>query len=195
MKAPSLSAVREALAAHAPGITIRKDDCGEYRVTFTQEAIAAAFPGMTRAERIEKAEALASYDSDICGAYETGKAMFRVGLVPATATPEETAAREAAADMGFATETVSESPVVIGTRETVRLNLRRQVEGMAEIANRENPATVAVRTIDATPTWAGILPMLRAAVENGTAEGRRIAWEELARMAEAADKWNASAKA
>lgn len=195
MKAPSLSAVREALAAHAPGITIRKDESGEYRVTFTQEAIAAAFPGMTRAERIEKAESLASYDSDICAAYETGKAMFRVGLVPATATPEETAAREAAADMGFATEMVSESPVVIGTRETVRLNLRRQAEGMAEIANRENPATVAVRTIDATPTWAGVLPMLRAAIENGTAEGRRIAWEELARMAEAADKWNASAKA
>lgn len=85
MKAPSLSAVREALAAHAPGITIRKEDCGEYRVTFTQEAIAAAFPDMTRAERIEKAESLASYDSDICGAYETGKAMFRTGLNPATA--------------------------------------------------------------------------------------------------------------
>lgn len=95
MKAPSLSAVREALAAHAPGITIRKDDCGEYRVTFTQEAIAAAFPGMTRAERIEKAEALASYDSDICGAYETGKAMFRTGLNPATAENEAPAASEA----------------------------------------------------------------------------------------------------
>lgn len=95
MKAPSLSAVREALAAHAPGITIRKQDCGEYRVTFTQEAIAAAFPGMTRAERIEKAESLASYDSDICGAYETGKAMFRTGLNPATAENEAPAANEA----------------------------------------------------------------------------------------------------
>lgn len=92
MKAPSLSAVREALAAHAPGITIRKEDCGEYRVTFTQEAIAAAFPDMTRAERIEKAESLASYDSDICGAYETGKAMFRTGLNPATAENEAPAA-------------------------------------------------------------------------------------------------------
>lgn len=163
----TLSAAKAALAERAPGITLRKAEGGDFRVTFTLDAIAAAFPAMTRAELIEKAESLASYDSDICAAYETGKAMFRVGLVPATATPEETAAREAAADMGFATETVSESPVVIGK----------------------------VRTIDATPTWAGILPMLRAAVENGTAEGRRIAWEELARMAEAADKWNASAKA
>lgn len=88
MKAPSLSAVRETLRETAPGITIRKEDCGEYRVTFTQEAIAAAFPAMTRAERIEKAEALASYDSDICAAYETGKAMFRTGLNPATVEPE-----------------------------------------------------------------------------------------------------------
>lgn len=198
MKAPSLSAVREALAAHAPGITIRKEDCGEYRVTFTQEAIAAAFPGMTRAERIEKAESLASYDSDICAAYETGKAMFRTGLNPATVEPTEAAAREAADEMGFGVETVSASPVMIGTAETVRLNLRRQRDAMAEIADAENPATAAlktVRTIDATPTWAAVLPLLRAAIENGTAEGRRIAWEELARMAEAADKWNASAKA
>lgn len=98
MKAPSLSAVRETLRETAPGITIRKEDCGEYRVTFTQEAIAAAFPAMTRAERIEKAEALASYDSDICAAYETGKAMFRTGLNPATAENEAPAATEAKAD-------------------------------------------------------------------------------------------------
>lgn len=136
----SLKAAREMLAAHAPGITIRKADCGEYRVTFTQAAIAAAFPEMTRAELIEKAEALACYESDIAEAYESGKAMYRVGLArPAEAAP--------------------------------------------------------VRAIDATPTWAAILPMLRLAIENGTADGRAIAWEELARMARAADKWNAAAKA
>lgn len=96
MKAPSLSAVRETLRETAPGITIRKEDCGEYRVTFTQEAIAAAFPTMTRAERIEKAEALASYDSDICAAYETGKAMFRTGLNPAKAEGRESMWKEIA---------------------------------------------------------------------------------------------------
>ena len=136
----SLKAAREMLAARAPGITIRKAEGGEYRVTFTQAALAAAFPEMTRAELIEKAEALACYESDIAEAYESGKAMFRVGLArPAEAAP--------------------------------------------------------VRTIDATPTWAGILPMLRLAIENGTAEGRAIAWEEIARMARAADKWNAATKA
>lgn len=143
----SLKSAREMLAAHAPGVTIRKETGGEYRVTFSQAALAAAFPEMSRAELIEKAEALACYESDIAEAYESGKAMFRVGLKP-------------------------------------------------EAAPVSRPAEAApVRTIDATPTWAAILPMLRHAAENGTAEGRAIVWEELARMARAADKWNAAAKA
>jgi len=44
-----------------------------------------------------------------------------------------------------------------------------------------------------TPTWRGVLPMLIAAVERGTAEGRRLALEELGRMADAADAFNARA--
>lgn len=93
-------------------------------------------------------------------------------------------------------ETAPEAPEAAPS--PVRLNLARQRDDMAAIADAENPATVAVkaiRTIDCTPTWRAILPMLRAAVENGTPEGRRIAWEELARMADAADLWNASNKA
>ena len=169
MKAPSLSAVRETLRETAPGITIRKEDCGEYRVTFTQEAIAAAFPGMTRAERIEKAESLASYDSDICGAYETGKAMFRTGLNPAIVSPEEKAAREAADDMGFAAETVSkESPVAIGKAETVEY-------------------------IDMTPTWAAMAGTFRLVIENGKAEGRESMWQEIGRGLALADERNAMA--
>ena len=57
-------------------------------------------------------------------------------------------------------------------------------------APAEEPAPVdpaAVRYIDATPTWAAILPALLAAVTDGTAEGQRIARAELARMARAAD--------
>lgn len=48
-------------------------------------------------------------------------------------------------------------------------------------------------TIDLTPTWAGLLPALLAAVSDGTAEGRQIAMEELKRMAGAADRWNENA--
>lgn len=151
MKAPSLSAVREALAAHAPGITIRKEDCGEYRVTFTQEAIAAAFPGMTRAERIEKAESLASYDSDICGAYETGKAMFRTGLNPSPATAEAKA---------------DEAPAA---RE-------------ADKPGREY--------IDMTPTWAAMGGTFRMLIENGNAEGRRTAWDQIGKALALADERN-----
>lgn len=51
-----------------------------------------------------------------------------------------------------------------------------------------------VGTIDMTPTWEGLLPGLLLAIENGTAEGRRIAREELARMAQVADLYVASRK-
>lgn len=44
--------------------------------------------------------------------------------------------------------------------------------------------------IDLTPTWAGLLPSLLHVHANGTPKGARIAAEELARMADAADKWN-----
>lgn len=50
------------------------------------------------------------------------------------------------------------------------------------------------RTIDMTPTWKSLLPIFRAVMEDGTESGKKIAWEELARMAEAADRWNAYAK-
>lgn len=77
----------------------------------------------------------------------------------------------------------------------VRLNLRRQAEGMAEIAKAEQRGAIAetVSTIDMTPTWAGILPALRALIENSNAEGRRTAWAELERMAALADERNAMA--
>ena len=43
-------------------------------------------------------------------------------------------------------------------------------------------------TIDMTPTWAGLLPVLLYLVENATtAEARNTAYTELSRMAEMAD--------
>lgn len=44
------------------------------------------------------------------------------------------------------------------------------------------------RTIDVTPTWAGIMPILLAAVENGTDKGRDAATAELRRLATVTDK-------
>lgn len=49
-------------------------------------------------------------------------------------------------------------------------------------------------TIDVTPTWAGLLPVLLAIIQDGTSEGQRNAREELRRMAQAADRWNKAAK-
>ena len=48
--------------------------------------------------------------------------------------------------------------------------------------------------IDMTPTWAAVLPMYLACIEQGSAEGVKAAKEELTRMAKLADKYNELAK-
>ena len=48
-------------------------------------------------------------------------------------------------------------------------------------------------TVDMTPTWAAVLPILMAGLEYGDDEGRKAARSELVRMAGAADKFNAQA--
>jgi hypothetical protein len=51
------------------------------------------------------------------------------------------------------------------------------------------------QTIDCTPTWTESLPLLLRILKDGTtAEGRKIAEEELFRMAQVADAHVASAK-
>ena len=51
-----------------------------------------------------------------------------------------------------------------------------------------------IGAIDLTPTWAGLLPTLLALYEDGNVDGKNIAFDELARMAQAADKYVASQK-
>lgn len=54
---------------------------------------------------------------------------------------------------------------------------------------------MTTETIDCTPTWVAILPLLLHALENGTAEGQRTARAELVRMAAIADTAVAASKA
>lgn len=54
---------------------------------------------------------------------------------------------------------------------------------------------MAGHTVDLTPTWRGLVRGLIAVIETGTPNARQIAAEELLRMAEAADNWNAHCKA
>lgn len=54
--------------------------------------------------------------------------------------------------------------------------------------------TPAARSIDMTPTWAGIMPALVAALQHGTAEGQGMARAELARLAQEVDSANAAAR-
>ena len=47
---------------------------------------------------------------------------------------------------------------------------------------------MGVQTIDMTPSWEGLLPYLLTLVQDGTIEARRIAMDELRRMAKLADR-------
>ena len=49
--------------------------------------------------------------------------------------------------------------------------------------------------IDLTPTWQAVAGIIRLALESGTPAGRKAATEELYRMADAADRWNAHCRA
>ncbi len=51
-----------------------------------------------------------------------------------------------------------------------------------------------METIDATPTWEGILPLYIAGIESGSFEGVKNATEELRRMARLADLYVAAEK-
>lgn len=43
------------------------------------------------------------------------------------------------------------------------------------------------KTIELVPSWSAIVPIIAAGLQNGNAEGQRIAMEELTRMAAVAD--------
>lgn len=109
----------------------------------------------------------------------------------------ERAARAMAARYGVDVyDSTAEANRESRARLTVRANRLAQAEGMAAIAKAEQQAANAdtLRVIDMTPTWAGILPTLRALIENGNPEGRRTAWAELEKMARLADERNRMAE-
>lgn len=54
------------------------------------------------------------------------------------------------------------------------------------------PEKTEPRTIDITPTWSSLVPVIVAAIENGTPIGRTAAIEELKRLAKFADGINAA---
>lgn len=63
-----------------------------------------------------------------------------------------------------------------------------------DVAKPDEPVKRQIGTIDITPTWRGVLPILIEGLTNGNARGVQIATEELRKMAEAADMWNAHCK-
>lgn len=57
-----------------------------------------------------------------------------------------------------------------------------------------NEETKEIGTIDLAPSWQGILPALLAGLELGSDEGKRLAMQQLEKMAQAADAYNALVK-
>lgn len=51
-----------------------------------------------------------------------------------------------------------------------------------------------MKTIDATPAWVAIVPLLIAALQSENYEAQESAEHELFRMAQAADRWNEHAR-
>lgn len=75
-------------------------------------------------------------------------------------------------------------------REAISAKVRRLLDSIQP----EAEAAPAVETIDMTPTWAGMGGTFRALIENGNAEGRRTAWEQIGKALELADERNAMAR-
>lgn len=74
-----------------------------------------------------------------------------------------------------------------------RIKLNTQPKGSKPAVMAKEPEVVGY--IDMTPTWRAILPVIMEGLTNGTPAGQEIARQELARMADAADRWNAHCKA
>lgn len=82
-----------------------------------------------------------------------------------------------------------QAPFHLAPKEKARL------DNMAWPTRRSAPEKAPDDTIDITPTWQGILPILLLGLtDHATPESNRIANEELLRMAQAADAWNAHCK-
>ena len=66
--------------------------------------------------------------------------------------------------------------------------------GTVATGAEENDGRKVVGTIDLTPTWRSLIPVLIAALEDGTPEGKRMARENLFDLADAADHYIAVQK-
>lgn len=95
-------------------------------------------------------------------------------------------------------ETLREAAELLRTRAGIaghgrRAELNARVRAMVESIKPEGPAeteAAAVESIDMTPTWAAMESTFRLLIENGSAEGRRTAWAEIAKALRLADERN-----
>lgn len=96
--------------------------------------------------------------------------------------------KESYEDVKFFTEDKGYSPEDIAAIKALQPGQKYDVSG-------GNHTIECVETIDCTPTWQGMLKMFLAVIEDGNAEGRKVARKELLNMAKAADGYNEMIKA
>ena len=99
---------------------------------------------------------------------------------------------------GHSVRTIASTATRQGVLDAIAQLDATHARGKAEEAASAlaSPGKQPVEMIDMTPSWSGILPALLVVLEGGTNEAnKRSIREELQRMADAADKWNAHRKA
>ncbi len=104
---------------------------------------------------------------------------------------------ETLADLGWTPPAEGErlwnrpAPAVSATpaADAARKQADSDIETGADVAHLKRDEE-SPRTIDLTPTWAGMGGTFRALIENGNAEGRRTAWAEIGKALELADERN-----
>lgn len=181
-----------AIKATFPGMTARFVD-GEFRVSLGVDAIKAAYPEASHAEAMARNESLAAYEMDGDSALLSARALAESWKAELTerkaAVLRDQAATVRRDNVEFhagkaaraAGEPQTACPYLADGERAARWT-RGWNEGERDTAPR-------VETVDMTPTWLEILPVLLAAAENGN----RAAKSELSRMARLADERNAFA--
>lgn len=130
-------------------------------------------------------------------AYRVGAAEAAIAWAEAAIDPEESPARNASRmGLGAFVRAVTAEPARKGLDQLEAEDSAAKAEARAARKGLDQLEAEAARpaVVDVTPTWEGVAGIIALALECGTFEGRKIAREELTRMAKLADSAVAEAK-
>ena len=98
----------------------------------------------------------------------------------------------------FDTHAAAKKQLIKDVRGDEIVSVNEDAEGHSTYRTRSAVYVIeridTVETIDITPTWSALIPAICAVIEDGSPEGRKAAKEELMRLAQLADDYNAKNK-